>query len=247
MPKSGTSPEPPNDQISDSERTQSPGDLQAWQDLLAPAQGTKLSPAPAPHSMETPLGWEPHPCTPGFPQGHSTCTHKGCSMPGSPAALAEAVLRAQNTLGTVQDTKLQQSTPRGRDHRMSLCSQDTARTWDHPGVPSSSPWLHSRSQPQRMFLRTLPAVTLMAIPATRVSSPATECHRPLCLSTKEKPEGNSTQHELCKGLSTVQALPCEASCSAWPPWAAGFQLQIRLQPHGAAAASLGVFLQCHQR
>lgn len=119
MPKSGTSPEPPNDQISDSERTQSPGDLQAWQDLLAPAQGTKLSPAPAPHSMETPLGWEPHPCTPGFPQGHSTCTHKGCSMPGSPAALAEAVLRAQNTLATVQDTKLQQSTPRGQDHRMS--------------------------------------------------------------------------------------------------------------------------------
>lgn len=45
----------------------------------------------------------------------------------------------------------------------------------------------------RVFLRTFPAVTLMAIPATRVSCPAIECHRPLHLSTKEKPEGNSTQ------------------------------------------------------
>lgn len=85
----------------------------------------------------------------------------------------------------------------------------------------------------------------MAIPATRASPPAIiACHRPLCLSTKEKQEGNSTQHELSKGLSAVQALPCEASCSAWPPWTAGFPLLTRLQLHGAAVTSLDVLLQC---
>lgn len=36
-------------------------------------------------------------------------------MPGSPAALAEAVLQAQSILGTVWDKELQQSTPRGQD------------------------------------------------------------------------------------------------------------------------------------
>lgn len=144
--------------------------------------------------------------------------------------------------------------PRGaRTWRITGCHSApriTAWTWDYHGVtaagtfPVSSPWLCSRSRPRRMFLRTLSVVTLMAIP---VSSPDIECHRPLRLSTKEKPEGNSTQQELYKGLSAVQALPHEASCSAWPPWTAGFQLQTRLQLHRAAAASLDVLLQCPER
>lgn len=136
------------------------------------------------------------------------------------------------------------------DHGMSLCSQnhsmDTGPLWGHCcwALPSQLPLA---ARPWRMFLRTFPVVTLMAIPATRVSSPAIGCHRPLRLSPEEKPEGNSTQHELCKGLSAVQAVPCEASCSAWPPWIAGFQLQTRLRLHGAAAASPDALLQCHER
>lgn len=179
-------------------------------------------------------------------------SHKDCSMPGSIATLAEAILQARASWGQSGTWSCNRAARGARTWQITRCHSApriTAWTWDHLGVtaagtfPVSSPWLRSRSWPCRMSLRTFPAVTLMAIP---VSSRAIECHQPLHLSTKEKPEGNSTQQELYKGLSAVQALPCEASCSAWPLWITGFQLQTRLQLQGAAAASLDVPLQCSE-
>lgn len=75
-------------------------------------------------------------------------------MPGSPAALAEAILQAQSILGTVWDMELQQSTLRAVITRGHPAARVTAWTRDHHGVtaagtfPVSSPWLHSRSWPQ---------------------------------------------------------------------------------------------------
>lgn len=137
-------------QISDSERRQSPEDPQAWQDLLTPAQGTKLSPAspPAKHQPLTvwkslQVGNQTH--------GHPTRTQhlhpQGLLHAREPSSLGQSHPASTEHPGDSLGHRTAAQNPEGPGPgRITGChSAPRITTWDHHAVtaagtfPVSSP------------------------------------------------------------------------------------------------------------
>lgn len=106
-------------------------------------------------------------------------------------------------------------------------------------------------------MRTFQVQTLIVIPATQESPPLLpSCHQTshspsaLTLIKKQRETPPSTNFARIRPQCThrppsLQGFFC--STLAWPPSTTGFQVRMRLQVCGAAAASPDALLQCHER